>query len=62
MISKVELLHHRLQAILREHTFTQGDNTLKYLGDDDGRHKYLIGTHEVYVDQIEEFEAAEDDD
>ncbi len=61
MISKVELLHHRLQAVLREHSFS-GENSLAYLGDDDGRHKYLIGEHEVYVDQITEFECVEDDE
>ena len=51
MISKVELLHHRLQAVLREHTFS-GDNSLEYLGEDERGHKYRIAGNEVYVDQI----------
>ena len=48
MISKVELLHHRLQAVLREHTFS-GDNSLEYLGEDERGHKYSIAGNEVYV-------------
>ena len=61
MITKVELLHHRLQAVLREHTFS-GGNALEYLGKDERGHKYNIAGNEVYVDQIEEFEAGEDND
>ena len=61
MISKVELLHHRLQAVLREHTFS-GDNSLEYLGEDERGHKYNIAGNEVYVDQIVEFESGEEDD
>ncbi len=61
MITKVELLHHRLQAVLREHTFS-GENALEYIGEDERGHKYNIAGNEVYVDQIEEFEAGEDND
>ena len=61
MITKVELLHHRLQAVLREHTFSV-ENALEFLGKDERGHKYNIAGNEVYVDQIEEFEAGEDND
>ena len=61
MITKLELLHHRPQAVLREHTFS-GENALEYLGKDERGHKYNIAGNEVYVDQIEEFEAGEDND
>ena len=58
-VSNAELLHHRLQAVLREHTFS-GENSLEYLGEDERGHKYNIAGNEVYVDQIEEFETAEE--
>ena len=58
-VSNAELLHNRLQAVLREHTFS-GENSLEYLGEDERGHKYNIAGNEVYVDQIEEFETAED--
>ena len=52
-VSQTELTHHRLQAMLREHTFPD----LEYLGvkpDSIGvqQHWYLIGGHEVPVDAI----------
>tara|TARA_B100000287_G_scaffold50225_1_gene44510 strand:- start:9987 stop:10142 length:156 start_codon:yes stop_codon:yes gene_type:complete len=50
-----------MQAILREHTFS-GDDGFEYLGEDERGHKYRIGTHEVYVDQIEEFDAWDEED
>ena len=54
-VSKSELIHHRLQAMLREHSFSD----LKYLGvrpDSIGvdQHWYLIAGVEVPVDAIEE--------
>ncbi len=58
MISHVDLLHYRLQAVLREHSFS-GENSLEYLGEDERGHKYRIAGNEVYVDQIDEFETAE---
>ena len=63
-VSRQELIHCRLQAMLREHTFN-GD-TLKYLGvrkDSIGipQHWYSIDGHEVPVDAIEELEPTEDD-
>ena len=61
-MKKSELIHYRLQAMLREHTFN-GD-TLKYLGirkDSVGipQHWYSIDGNEVPVDSIEELESVE---
>ena len=62
-VSKSELIHHRLQAMLREHSFS----ALKYLGvrqDSIGidQHWYMIGDNEVPVDAIQELESEETDD
>ena len=62
-MKKSELIHYRLQAMLREHTFN--DDTLKYLGvrkDSIGipQHWYSIGGNEVPVDSIEELESVEE--
>ena len=62
-VSKSELIHHRLQAMLREHSFSD----LKYLGvkpDSVGidQHRYMIGDNEVPVDAIQELESVETDD
>ena len=62
-VSKSELIHHRLQAMLREHSFSD----LKYLGirpDSVGidQHWYMIGDNEVPVDAIQELESEETDD
>ena len=62
-VSKSELIHHRLQAMLREHSFSD----LKYLGvrpDSSGidQHWYMIGENEVPVDAITELESVETDD
>ena len=62
-MKKSELIHYRLQAMLREHTFN--DDTLKYLGvrkDSIGipQHWYSIGGNEVPVDAIEELESVEE--
>ena len=59
-MKKSELIHWRLQAMLREHRF--GD--LKYLGvkpDSIGidQHWYEINGHEVPVDAIEHLEVEE---
>ena len=61
-MKKSELIHWRLQAMLREHTFSD----LAYLGvrkDSIGvpQHWYSIDGHEVPVDAIEELEPTEDD-
>ena len=63
-VSRQELIHCRLQAMLREHTFN-GD-TLKYLGvrkDSIGipQHWYSIDGNEVPVDCIEELESVEEE-
>ena len=60
-VSKSELIHHRLQAMLREHSFSD----LKYLGvrpDSVGidQHWYMIGEHEVSCDSITELEGVEE--
>ena len=62
-VSKSELIHHRLQAMLREHSFRD----LKYLGvrpDSIGidQQWYMIGENEVPVDAITELESVETDD
>jgi hypothetical protein len=57
--SKSELMHYRIQAVMRENIFEE--DQMKYLGfRDDGKHWYLIaGEHEVSADQFEEIELVE---
>ena len=62
-VSQSELTHHRLQAMLREHTFPD----LEYLGvkpDSIGvqQHWYRIGEAEVPVDSITELESEDVDE
>ena len=62
-MKKSELIHWRLQAMLREHSFSD----LKYLGvrhDSIGidQHCYRIGEAEVPVDAITELDSEEEDD
>ena len=62
-MKKSELIHWRLQAMLREHTFRD----LQYLGvrpDSVGvdQHWYRIGEAEVSVDSIEELDSVEEVD
>ena len=62
-MKKSELIHWRLQAMLREHSFPD----LEYLGvkpDSIGvqQHWYLIGGHEVPVDAIIELDSQEVDE
>tara|TARA_S200000501_G_scaffold316870_1_gene309998 strand:+ start:891 stop:1076 length:186 start_codon:yes stop_codon:yes gene_type:complete len=60
-MKKSELIHYRLQAMLREHTF----NDLEYLGERKSyksgkmEHWYNIGGNEVPVDAISELESRE---
>ena len=60
-MKKSELIHHRLQAMLREHTF----NDLEYLGERKSyksgnlEHWYNIGGNEVPVDAIMELDSRE---
>jgi len=55
-----ELTHLQLQAMLRENSFPEGE--LKYLGEREGEHWYLIaGEHEVPVSAIEDLTQVNDD-
>jgi len=58
MTTKSELMHWRLQALIREHSFPD----LEYIGEDDRGHKYRIGNAEVYAEQITELDAVEEED
>ncbi len=64
MPTKGELIHWRLQAMLRDHTFPD----LEYLGErpsyktGDNVHWYRIGAAEVPVDAITELDAEEEED
>ena len=60
-MKRSELIHWRLQAMLREHSFSD----LKYLGvrkDSIGipQHWYNIGGNEVPVDSIQELDCVEE--
>ena len=58
--SKSELIHHKIQAAMRENIFQE--DQIKYLGLHDEKHLYLIdGKHEVFADQFEDFEVTEDE-
>ena len=62
-ISELDLLHYRLQAILRDYNMPD----LEYIGErpsyktGENVHWYRIGNAEVPIDAITEFEAEEDD-
>tara|TARA_R100000781_G_scaffold95191_1_gene59394 strand:- start:465 stop:650 length:186 start_codon:yes stop_codon:yes gene_type:complete len=59
MPTKTELIHHRLQAMLRENSFPD----LEYLGDlPDKGHTYRIGEHEVPVEWIDNLDDVEEDE
>ncbi len=63
MPTKTELIHHRLQAMLREHSFSD----LEYLGERESyksgelQHWYRIGENEVPVDAIEQLDSVDDE-
>tara|TARA_B100000073_G_scaffold36376_1_gene27364 strand:- start:2426 stop:2620 length:195 start_codon:yes stop_codon:yes gene_type:complete len=58
--TQAELTHLQLQAMLRENSFPEGE--LKYLGEREGEHWYLIaGEHEVPVSAIEDLTQVNDD-
>ena len=62
-VSKTDLIHHKIQAALRENLFMEDD--LMYLGfnEDKGEHEYKInGQYVVVTSQIEEFELVESED
>lgn len=64
MPTREELLHYRLQAVLREHSFPD----LEYIGERPSYktgnmvHWYRIGKAEVPVDAITEFDTEEEED
>ena len=64
MPTREELLHYRLQAVMREHSFPD----LEYIGErpsyktGDMVHWYRIGKAEVPVDAITELESEEEED
>ena len=55
-MKKSELIHWRLLAMLREHTFSD----LAYLGIREDQHLYSIDGNEIPVDAIEELESVEE--
>ena len=55
-MKKSDLIHYRLQAMLREHNFSD----LAYLGVREGEHWYSVDGHEVPVTAIEELERADE--
>ena len=56
--SKSELFDLKIQAAMREDTFSE--DQIKYLGMSDQKHWYLIdGKHRVSADQLEDFEVVE---
>ena len=63
-ISELDLLHHRLQAILRDYKMPD----LEYLGErkswksGEMVHWYWVGDAEVPIDAITEFETEENED
>ena len=64
MPTKLELLHYRLQAILRDYNMPD----LEYIGErpsyktGENVHWYRIGEAEVPIDAITEFESETEDD
>lgn len=60
--TKSELIHHKIQAAMRENVFAE--DQMKYLGlREDGKHWYLVaGEHEVSADQFEEFDMVYDEE
>ena len=64
MPTREELLHYRLRAVLREHSFPD----LEYIGERPSYktgnmvHWYRIGKAEVPVDAITEFDTEEEED
>ena len=58
MISKAELMHHRIQAAMRENVFAE--DQVKYLGESEGKYWYFIGgEYKVSTDQLIDFDVVE---
>ena len=55
-VKKSELIHYRLQAMLRENNFSD----LADVGVRDGEQWYSVGGHEVPVNAIEELERTDE--
>ena len=59
MISHNELRHLQIQAVLRDNNFPEDE--LKYIGEIDGSHTYLIaGEHIAKVEDIIGFDQVDD--
>ena len=59
-VSRGELIHYKIQAVMRKHHFPSKE--LMYLGEREGDHWYLIaGEHEVPAHMIEGFEEETDE-
>ena len=59
MISHNELLHLRMKASIRDHNIPESE--LKYIGEVDGSHTYLINeSHIVKVEDIVDFEEVDE--
>jgi len=59
MISQNELRHLQIQAVLRDNNFSEDE--LKYVGEIDGSHTYLIaGEHIAKVEDIIGFDQVDD--
>jgi hypothetical protein len=59
-ISPRQLLHLKLQAIIRDNDII--DNSLEYLGDRDGMPWYRVGPYELPITDIEGIEPKDEDD
>ncbi len=59
MISSSLLRHHQIQAVLRDNMIPESE--LKYIGEIDGSHTYLIaGEHIAKVEDIIGFDQVDD--
>jgi|TARA_B100000085_G_scaffold201281_1_gene184810 hypothetical protein len=59
MISSSLLRHHQIQAVLRDNVIPESE--LKYIGEIDGSHTYLIaGEHIAKVEDIIGFDQVDD--
>jgi len=59
MISKSELIHHKIQAAIRENNIPESQ--IMYIGYGEGTHWYRIANrHSVPVNMIEDFEQVND--
>jgi hypothetical protein len=59
-ISPEQLLHHKLQAIIRDNVIPEED--LMYLGERNGMPWYRVGPYELPITDIEGIEPKDEDD